>query len=153
MRSDEEIKQDIEQELQWDPEIDSPDIAVSVNNGVVTLTGFVRAYAEIGLAEAAAKRVAGVTGVANDIELRIPGDDPKPDPEIYVRAAERLAVPACDCIVFEDSLPGLEAARNAGMRTVGIRTTHAELPHVDLAIDNFLSTELDPWLSQQTPRS
>ena len=60
--------------------------------------------------------------------------------------------PACDCIVFEDSLPGLEAARNADMRTVGVKTTHAELPEADLAIDNFLSVELDPWLRLQMPR-
>ena len=78
--------------------------------------------------------------------------NPKPHPEIYLRAAERLAVAACDCIVFEDSLPGLEAARNAGMRTVGIKTTHTELPDADLAIDNFLSPELDPWLCLQRPR-
>jgi len=78
--------------------------------------------------------------------------NPKPDPEIYLRAAERLGVPGCDCIVFEDSLPGLEAARNAGMRTVGVKTTHAELPDADLAIDNFLSVELDPWLRLQMPR-
>ena len=78
--------------------------------------------------------------------------NPKPDPEIYLRAAEKLDVPACDCIVFEDSLPGLEAARNAGMRTVGVKTTHAELPDADLAIDNFLSAELDSWLRLQVPR-
>jgi beta-phosphoglucomutase len=78
--------------------------------------------------------------------------NPKPDPEIFLRAAEQLEVPACDCVVFEDSLPGLEAARNAGMRTVGVKTTHAELPDADLAIDNFLSPELDPWLLLQVPR-
>src|SRR5437588_853966 len=59
--------------------------------------------------------------------------NPKPDPEIYLRTAERLRIPACDCIVFEDSFPGLEAARNAGMRTVGLKTTHTELPDADLA--------------------
>jgi beta-phosphoglucomutase family hydrolase len=79
--------------------------------------------------------------------------NPKPDPEIYLRTAERLEVPPGDCIVFEDSLPGLEAARNAGMRTVGVTTTHAELPDADLAIDNFLSAELDGWLRLQMPRS
>jgi HAD superfamily hydrolase (TIGR01509 family) len=77
---------------------------------------------------------------------------PKPDPEIYLRAAGRLRTPACNCIVFEDSLPGLQAARSAGMRTVGVTTTHAALPDADLAIDNFLNTELDPWLARQKPR-
>jgi hypothetical protein len=38
------------------------------------------------------------------------------------------------------------------MRTVGVKTTHPELPEADLAIDNFLSAELDPWLRLQTTR-
>ena len=76
---------------------------------------------------------------------------PKPDPEIYLRTAQLLSIAARDCIVFEDSLAGLEAARAAGMRTVGVKTTHAELPHADLAIDNFLSPELEPWLRRQQP--
>jgi len=76
---------------------------------------------------------------------------PKPDPEIYLRAAELLEVPARDCIVFEDSLAGIEAARRAGMRTVGMKTTHAELPDADLAVDHFRSAELEPWLRRQRP--
>jgi HAD superfamily hydrolase (TIGR01509 family) len=78
--------------------------------------------------------------------------NPKPDPEVYLTTAGRLEVPACDCVVFEDSLPGLEAARNAGMRTVGVTTTHEELPDADLAIGDFLSPELEPWLCLQVPR-
>ncbi|HYZ25628.1 MAG TPA: BON domain-containing protein [Geminicoccaceae bacterium] len=46
MRSDEEIKRDVEEELRWDPDIDATDIAVSVKNGIVTLTGFVRSYSD-----------------------------------------------------------------------------------------------------------
>lgn len=77
---------------------------------------------------------------------------PKPHPEIYLRAAHLLDIAARDCIVFEDSLAGLEAARAAGMRTVGVKTTHAAMPDADLAIDNFLSPELEPWLHSQQPR-
>ena len=44
MRADEDIKRDVEEELGWDPDIDATDIGVAVNNGVVTLTGFVRSY-------------------------------------------------------------------------------------------------------------
>jgi beta-phosphoglucomutase len=76
---------------------------------------------------------------------------PKPDPEIYLTAAAKLGIPARDCIVFEDSLPGLEAARAAGMRTVGVTTTHDALPDADLAIDNFLNAELNEWLRLQKP--
>jgi osmotically-inducible protein OsmY len=82
MRSDSEIKRDVEAELRWEPEIDSSDVAVSVKDGIVTLTGFVRSFNDKYEAEAAAKRVAGVVGVANDLEVRLPGTDERPDPEI-----------------------------------------------------------------------
>jgi osmotically-inducible protein OsmY len=82
MRSDSEIERDVKEELQWDPDLDATDIAVSAKNGVVTLTGFVRSYTDKYEAEAAAKRVAGVAGVANDIEVRMPSVDERPDPEI-----------------------------------------------------------------------
>ncbi len=74
---------------------------------------------------------------------------PKPDPEIYLRAAELLSVPPADCIVFEDSYAGVDAARAAGARVIGIRTTHQDLPGADLTIDNFLSGELSAWLAAQ----
>ena len=82
MRSDEDIKRDVEQELRWDPDIDPTDIAVAVRDGVVTLTGFVRSYAQKWEAEQTAKRVAGVRGVANDLEVRLPVFNQRPDPEI-----------------------------------------------------------------------
>jgi osmotically-inducible protein OsmY len=82
MRSDNDIKRDVEDELRWDPDIDASDIAVAVKNGVVTLSGFVRSYMQKWQAERDAKRVAGVLGVANDIEVRIPVIHQKPDPEI-----------------------------------------------------------------------
>jgi osmotically-inducible protein OsmY len=82
MRSDSDIRRDVEDELRWVPEIDPTDIAVSVNNGVVTLIGFVRSYPERHLAEAATRRVAGVLAVANDLQVRLPDMDQRPDPEI-----------------------------------------------------------------------
>ena len=82
MRSDSDIKRDVEEELRWDPDIDTTDIAVAVKNGVVTLSGFVRSYSQKLQAEADAKRVAGVLGVANDIEVRLPVISKRPDPEI-----------------------------------------------------------------------
>jgi osmotically-inducible protein OsmY len=82
MRLDADIKRDVEDEIQWDRDIDSTDISVAVHNSVVTLTGFVRSYAQKTQAEHDAKRVAGVAGVANDIEVRLPVIDRRPDPEI-----------------------------------------------------------------------
>src|ERR1700761_6024049 len=96
MKSDSEIKRDVEAELQSDPTIDATDVAVAVKNGVVTLTGFVRSYWEKLDAEAAAKRVAGVVGLANDLEVRLSTADQRPDPEIArdAVAAIRSRLPA-----------------------------------------------------------
>ena len=82
MKSDSDIKRDVEQELKWDPDLDTTDIAINVKNAVVTLTGFVRSYSQRYGAERDAKRVAGVLAVANDIEVRLPSVDQRPDPEI-----------------------------------------------------------------------
>jgi osmotically-inducible protein OsmY len=82
MKSDHEIELNVKEELRWDPDLDAADIAVSVKKGVVTLAGFVKNYAAKYDAETAAKRVGGVLGVANDIEVRIPSVDERPDPEI-----------------------------------------------------------------------
>ena len=82
MRTDSDIKRDVEEELQWDPEIDATDISVAVNGGVVSLNGFVRSYNDRIEAETIVKRVAGVHGVANDIELKVSPFDERPDPEI-----------------------------------------------------------------------
>ncbi len=71
---------------------------------------------------------------------------PKPNPEIYLRAAELLGVTPPDCIVFEDSHSGVEAGRAAGMLVMGLSTTHDYLPGTHLTIDNFNSTELETWL-------
>jgi osmotically-inducible protein OsmY len=90
MRSDDDIKRDVEDELRWDPDIDPTDIAVAVKDGVVALTGFVRSYAQKFEAEAAAKRVAGVLGVANDLEVRLPSIDERPDPDIARDAVQAL---------------------------------------------------------------
>jgi osmotically-inducible protein OsmY len=82
MISDDEIKKNVEEELRWDPDLDATDIAVAVKDGVVTLSGFVTSYGQKFQAEKDAKRVAGVVAVANDIEVRVPTVDERPDPEI-----------------------------------------------------------------------
>jgi HAD superfamily hydrolase (TIGR01509 family) len=48
----------------------------------------------------------------------------KPDPMIFLEAARRLGAPPHNCVVVEDGLPGLQAARSAGMRCIGVTTTH-----------------------------
>ncbi len=90
MKSDNEIERDVKAELEWDPDLDATDIAISVKKGVVTLTGFVKSYTDKYEAEAAAKRVAGVVGVANDLEVRMPSVDERPDPDIARDAVAAL---------------------------------------------------------------
>ena len=51
----------------------------------------------------------------------------KPDPEVFLLAAEKLAVPTYRCIVVEDAAAGVEGARSAGMRAIGVGARHAEL--------------------------
>ncbi|WOD13880.1 BON domain-containing protein [Paraburkholderia kirstenboschensis] len=82
MRTDENIKQDVEYELKWDPDIDPSDIGVAVKDGVVTLSGFARSWRQKRKAEEDATRVHGVKGVANDVEVRLPLINKRPDPEI-----------------------------------------------------------------------
>lgn len=82
MRSESEIERDVREELKWDPDLDADDIAISVKDSVVTLAGFTRSYSDRLEAEQAAKRVAGVHAVANDIEVRLPAIDQRPDPDI-----------------------------------------------------------------------
>lgn len=68
----------------------------------------------------------------------------KPDPEIYLKSAQALNFPPNRCVVFEDSLSGVEAAKRAGCKVVGVMTTHKrqELTEVDLVVDDF--QEFDP---------
>ncbi len=76
-------------------------------------------------------------------------ENPKPAPDVYLTAANRLGVAPRNCVVFEDSEVGITAARAAGMRVVGIQTHSQNLERVDLAVRDFLDPELEPWLSSQ----
>jgi len=80
-------------------------------------------------------------------------EHPKPHPEIYLRTSDLLEVDPGNCIVFEDSYTGVESALTAGMRVLGLRTTHEDLPGTVLDIDNFLSEDLSRWLGRQSPVS
>src|ERR1700756_3302673 len=79
-RTDDQIREDVSNELKFDPKIASSDIALAVNDGVVTLLGFVSSYWEKDAAEKATKRVYGVKAVANDLQIR--PVEKRTDPEI-----------------------------------------------------------------------
>lgn len=87
-RDDESIGEDVLSELNWDPKISSSDIGVAVNDGVVTLTGYVSSYWEKDEAEKAVKRVYGVRAVANDLRLKLA--ELRTDPEIARDAVHEI---------------------------------------------------------------
>ena len=90
MRLDSDIKRDVEDELRSDPDIDATDIGVAVKDGVVALIGFARSFRQKRKAEEDVKRVAGVIGVANNIEVRLPIIHRRPDPDIARDAVEEI---------------------------------------------------------------
>ena len=90
MKTNDQLRQDIELELRWSPDLDEKDIAVKVDNGVVALSGYVRSYLDKTRAESAAKRVSGVAGVANDLQVRLPDRDQLPDPDLALKLVTAL---------------------------------------------------------------
>lgn len=88
VRNDDDIRDSVLEEIKWDPKITSPDVAVAVKDGVVTLTGFASSYWEKDAAEKAAKRVYRVRGVANDLQIKLPSE--RTDPEIARDAVQSL---------------------------------------------------------------
>jgi osmotically-inducible protein OsmY len=82
MKSDARIQKDVMEELNWHPILNAAQIGVSVHDGVVTLTGIVDNYTKKITAENAAKKVSGVKGVAEDIQVGTSPSYNKTDAEI-----------------------------------------------------------------------
>lgn len=88
MKTDSQLQQDVMDELQWEPRVDHANIGVAVKDGIVSLSGFVKSYAEKLAAEKAARRVKGVRGLAEEIEVRFESQAKTADPEIAKRIAD-----------------------------------------------------------------
>jgi osmotically-inducible protein OsmY len=101
MGKDSQLQSAVMDELRWEPSINAADIGVAAKEGVVTLTGFVRSYPEKQSAERAAKRVAGVKAVAEEIEIRLAGIHERTDSDI---AKSAVAALAWNVIVPRDSV-------------------------------------------------
>lgn len=82
MKSDIEIQKDVIEQLKWEPFLNSAQIGVSVKNGIVTLSGQVDAYSKKIQAEKAAKKVAGVKAIAEDIQVGLSPVYKKSDSEV-----------------------------------------------------------------------
>lgn len=91
MKTDLELRKNIEDEIQWEPRVVTTDIGVIVNDGVATLTGTVDSFPKKWEAENAAKRVAGVKGVINKIDVQLSAGMRQEDEYIASAASNVLA--------------------------------------------------------------
>jgi osmotically-inducible protein OsmY len=90
MKTDSEIQRDVLEELKWEPFLKASEIGVSVRNGVVTLTGSVDTYSKKLSAEKAAKRVMGVTAVAQYFEFLVTMGEKRNDSDIATAVINAL---------------------------------------------------------------
>ncbi len=90
MKTDSQIKLDVQNELAWEPSVNETKIGVGVDNGVVTLSGEVDSFSKKLAAEKAAKSVSGVEAVAEDIEVKFASSLEKSDTEIAKAAVDAL---------------------------------------------------------------
>lgn len=89
------------------------------------------------------------TGLADKVDAVADGNDitrSKPDPQVFLIAAERLGLPAGECLVIEDAVAGIEAGRRAGMAVFGIGTPDI-LPGVDDMAENLSQITVQQLLS------
>jgi osmotically-inducible protein OsmY len=90
MKTDTELKKDVEDELEFEPSVNAAHIGVAAKGGVVTLSGHVPSYAEKLAAEKAAKRVYGVKAVAEELEVKLPGSLVRTDEDIAAACVNAL---------------------------------------------------------------
>jgi osmotically-inducible protein OsmY len=150
-KSDIQLKQDVEEELRWDPKINAAQIGVTVDHGAVSLLGAVDTYAEKWAAEDATKRVSGVRTVAQDLTVKVLTAHARNDSEIAAAVQNALlwdvCVPKEITAKVENgkvSLSGLatwnyqrDAAEHAIRNLAGVVAVHNFItlkPHVSAAV-------------------
>ena len=89
-RKDMDLKFNVEEELEWEPSIDASDNGIGVENGVVTVMGYVKSYAEKNDAERVTKDLKGVRAIAQELEGRFAGNPQTKDDQIAQRDANVL---------------------------------------------------------------
>ena len=89
-KTDSELQRAVLDELKWEPSVNATHIGVSVKNGIVTLSGHVPSYWEKYEAEKAAKRVYGVTAIANELSVKLPGSSQSTDEDIATACVNAL---------------------------------------------------------------
>lgn len=119
--------------------------------GVYDLLDFLKSKVKLALATNSRMREVDIICSRLDFEkffeLKLARDhvkNAKPDPEIYLKAAGTLGAEPDECIVFEDSVVGIKAAKGAGMNCIAITNTYAPsfLKQADLIIDSYSSENI-----------
>lgn len=90
MKTDAQLLADLHAELDWDPSFDHRDIIVEVRDGLVALAGHVNSYRDKLQVENAAKKVAGIRGIANEIDVELGARSKRSDQEIAAAALSML---------------------------------------------------------------
>ena len=88
-----------------------------------------------------AERLLDDLGLLRYFDVVVTSDDVmlgKPDPEVWTQVARRLRVGAAACVVFEDALVGVQAARTAGMRVIGVTTAHTDAELVEAGAERTI---------------
>lgn len=130
----------------------------SIYTNVKAVDGFFEVFNQakklglkIGLATTAPEKnrdhILGKLGIKENFDVIVGDEDihkGKPDPEIYFKTAKLLSVKPEECLVFEDSIPGVTAAKTAGMTVIAITTTNTpeELKAADDTIDDFTQVDV-----------
>ena len=91
LKTDPQLKTDVESELKWEPRVDANEIGVVVKDGVVSLTGWVDLYIKRFSAEDATHRVRGVKAVANEIAVRLAPEAERNDADIAAAAVRTIS--------------------------------------------------------------
>jgi osmotically-inducible protein OsmY len=121
-----QLRQDVVDELEFEPSVDAAHIGVAVDKGVVTLTGHVASYAEKQAAIAAVRRVKGVRAIAEEIEVRYPLDKKTSDDEIAQRAIDILG---WDTMVPSDAIQVM--VHNGWVTLTGSVDWHYQKKHAE----------------------
>jgi osmotically-inducible protein OsmY len=132
MKSDTQILSEVAEELSWEPRVRPTEIGITVDNGVVTLTGAVDSFAKRLAAEEAAHRVAGVLDVANDVQVHVPDSPTRTDTEIAHAVRHALQ---WDALVPEEQIQS--TVTDGWVLLTGAVTTHSQREDAERAVQRL----------------
>jgi len=159
MKINEILQKDVQDALKWEPLLHPAEIGVIAKDGIITLTGIVDSYAKKKHAEDAAKNVAGVKAVADEIEVMLDGPDHRPDAEIAADAVRMiegsLVIPKDRVkITVEDGWITLEGVLHWNFQREMARHSVKDLPGVkgvlnDIKIEAEIVEEIEKTLVEK----